>query len=148
MKDEGRFVYVVHIAATPEKVWEALTTGEFTRHYWAARTIESDWKVGSPVKMTQKDGSPDWEGEVLESDPPKVLSYTFADRENGTTEPASRVRITLTVLGTATTLKLVHDRFPDGKVDPSIEQGWPAILSSLKSLLERGEPLDFGARLC
>jgi uncharacterized protein YndB with AHSA1/START domain len=42
-----------------------------------ARTIEPDWKAGSPVIMTKKDGSRDWSGEVLESDPPRRLSDTF-----------------------------------------------------------------------
>lgn len=45
----GHTVYVTYIAATPEKVWAALTSGEFTRQYSFGRTIESDWTVGSRV---------------------------------------------------------------------------------------------------
>ncbi|EWH03321.1 hypothetical protein [Halomonas sp. BC04] len=44
-------------------------------------------------------------------------------------------------------LTLTHDRFePGSKVLQGISMGWPAILSSLKSLLENGEPLflDWG----
>jgi uncharacterized protein YndB with AHSA1/START domain len=29
-----KFVYVTYITTTPEKLWEALTSGEFTKKYW------------------------------------------------------------------------------------------------------------------
>jgi hypothetical protein len=48
--DRPAFVYVAYIATTPEKLWEALTDGEFTRRYWGGRRIESDWNVGSAVR--------------------------------------------------------------------------------------------------
>jgi uncharacterized protein YndB with AHSA1/START domain len=41
------FVYVTYIDSTPEKIWQALTEGEFTRKYWSNRRNASDWKVGS-----------------------------------------------------------------------------------------------------
>lgn len=53
------FVYVTYIASTLEKVWEALTSGEFTRQYWGGRTIESDWKPGSIVRHIQENGECD-----------------------------------------------------------------------------------------
>lgn len=28
------FVYVTYIETTPEKLWDALTSSEFTRRYW------------------------------------------------------------------------------------------------------------------
>jgi uncharacterized protein YndB with AHSA1/START domain len=40
-----RFVYVTYVATTAEKLWQALTDGEFTRRYWGGRRIESDWQV-------------------------------------------------------------------------------------------------------
>lgn len=42
------FVYVTYIGSRPEKVWQALTDGEFTKQYWGNRRNASDWKVGSP----------------------------------------------------------------------------------------------------
>ena len=45
------FVYVIYIASTPEKVFEALTDTEASRQYWHGNFVESDWKVGSPFAL-------------------------------------------------------------------------------------------------
>jgi hypothetical protein len=42
-------VYVTYIAATPEKVWQALTSSEFTRKYFWDRTIEIEPKRVGPL---------------------------------------------------------------------------------------------------
>jgi len=41
-------LYVIYIAAAPEKVWAALTSSEFTTQYFFGRSVESAWKPGSP----------------------------------------------------------------------------------------------------
>jgi hypothetical protein len=41
-----------------------------------------------------------------------------------------------------TRLTVIHDEFdPDSKIFVMISSGWPAVLSSLKTLLETGHPL-------
>ena len=41
-------------------------------------------------------------------------------------------------------LSVVHDGFDSGSlVFEAIRDGWPPLLSSLKTFLETGEPLDF-----
>src|SRR4051812_21079783 len=40
-------LYVIYIAATPERVWEALTSGDLSSRYFFGRRVESDWRVGS-----------------------------------------------------------------------------------------------------
>ena len=45
------FVYVTYIETTPEKLWEALTSSEFSRRYWFNTDVVSDWKVGSPFAL-------------------------------------------------------------------------------------------------
>ena len=40
------FVYVTYIETTAEKLWHALTDGDFTARYWFGVTLRSDWKVG------------------------------------------------------------------------------------------------------
>jgi uncharacterized protein YndB with AHSA1/START domain len=153
--NKPEFVYVTYIATTADRVWEALTSGEFTRQYWGGRRIESDWQVGSDVKHLKEDGSLDWSGKVLDADRPKRLSYTFdpaADDEMpgyegekvdlDHPETPSRVTFEIAEYMGKIRLTLVHDQFEQGsKVLQGISVGWPAILSSLKSLLERGEPL-------
>ncbi len=45
------FVYVTYIETTPEKLWEALTSSEFSKRYWFNTELKSDWKVGSPFAL-------------------------------------------------------------------------------------------------
>jgi uncharacterized protein YndB with AHSA1/START domain len=139
--DKPQFVHVSYIATTPEKLWAALTNPEFTRQYWGGRSIQSDWKVGSPVRHVRADGGWDWEGEVLECEPPRVLSYTWKS-----TTGEKDTRVTFKIEQTPTVLRLVvtHEGFePGSKGLQQVTGGWQAILSSLKTLLETGKPLDF-----
>src|SRR4051794_41686271 len=83
MSDDVAFVYETTIRTTPERLWEALTSGEVTRAYWFDRRVESSWAPGAPV--TVHVGGTDQvshTGEGLEADPPPRLVYTFAPRRD------------------------------------------------------------------
>ena len=69
-------VYIFYIRSTPERVWDALTQSAFTSKFFFGRTVESDWKQGSPWKMVMPDGTLDVFGEVLISDRPRKLQLT------------------------------------------------------------------------
>jgi uncharacterized protein YndB with AHSA1/START domain len=117
------FVYVTYIETTPEKLWGALTSSEFSRRYGFGTELRSDRKVGSPFALVMNGTTTDV-GEILEADPPRRLSYTFR-------HVLKLVKLTLT-----------HQGFAEGsKLLDGISKGWPAILSSLKSLLESGTVL-------
>ena len=144
--DKPDIVYVTFIASTPEAVWRALTTPEFTMQYWAGRRIESDWAPGSPVRHVRPDGGADWEGEVIVADPPRLLSYTFHMniREAHESDAPSRVTFEVEPIGEMVRLRLTHEHArADSPTRERTMHGWPAILSSLKSLLETGKPLPF-----
>jgi uncharacterized protein YndB with AHSA1/START domain len=137
------FVYVTYIETTPEKLWEALTSSEFSRRYWFDSEVRSDWKVGSPFALVMNGKTTDV-GEILEADRPRRLSYTFRHvlDETLSKEPASTVVFSIEQHGRLVKLTLTHEGFAPGSgMLDSISKGWPAILSSLKSLLETGEPL-------
>jgi uncharacterized protein YndB with AHSA1/START domain len=133
------FVYVIYIQAPQTKVWEALTTGEHTVHFWS-RYVQSEWKQGSRVEFLRADKSKlSHDGEVLEIDPPNRLVMTFDVSAEGMAEPPSRVTYELSEQHGATKLMVMHEGFPpDSKVLPAISGGWPAILSSMKTYLESG----------
>jgi uncharacterized protein YndB with AHSA1/START domain len=145
--EKPRFVYVTYIASTPEEVWRALTDGVLTRQYWYGRRVESTWKVGATVTFWYETGRGEAvsdRGIVLESKTPVRLSYTFHVEfiDEFIDEHPSRVTFDLEPEGEAVKLTLTHDEFePGSKVLEGCRSGWPAILSSLKSLLETGEPL-------
>ena len=71
------FVYVTYIETTPEKLWQALTDGDFTERYWFGTALRSDWKVGSSFELVRGDGTITDAGKILESDPPRRLAYSF-----------------------------------------------------------------------
>jgi uncharacterized protein YndB with AHSA1/START domain len=138
------FVYITYIETTPEKLWEALTSGEFTKRYWWGTSVVSDWKVGSPFKLVMNSQTTD-DGEVLEVDPPRRLCYTFRNLmdERAKREKPSRVTFVLEPHGKLVKLTLTHEGFAaDSVMLDGISKGWPAILSSLKSMLESGAALE------
>jgi len=138
-----KFVYVIYIASTPEKVWEALVRGELTRQYWGHENV-SDWKRGSRWKHVSADDARAVriEGEVLESVPPKRLVLTWAEPGDAADRRKhSRMTLTLEPVKDMVRLTLVHDELPLEMLE-KISSGWPRVLSSLKSFLETGRPLD------
>jgi uncharacterized protein YndB with AHSA1/START domain len=137
------FIYVSYIETTPEKLWEALTSSEFTKRYWWDTSVVSDWKVGSPFALVM-DGTTTDVGEVLEVDRPRRLSYTFHHilSDAGRKERPTKVVFNLEPYGKLVKLTLTHEDFEEGSVIlDGISKGWPAILSSLKSMLESGTAL-------
>ena len=138
-------VYTIYIAATPEKVWQALTTAEFSRQYFFGNAVEIDLKIGGSYLVRAPDGSPHISGEVIECEPPKKLSVTFNVNWPALVEKLGPTLVTYEIepAGNAVRLTMTeaHDRPIDDDILSGGRQGWPAILSSLKSLLETGEPL-------
>jgi uncharacterized protein YndB with AHSA1/START domain len=137
------FVYVTYIETTPEKLWEALTSSEFSKRYWFDTEVKSDWKVGSPFALVMNGTTTDV-GEILQVDRPRRLSYTFHHvlSEAARKERPTKVTFNLEPHGKLVKLTLTHEDFEDGSVIlDGISKGWPAILSGLKSLLETGAAL-------
>lgn len=145
--NDHKYVYVIHIATTPEKLWEALTKSEFWERYWEEWKIESDWQVGSPLKFFTADGKLYSQGEVLAADPPNSLTYTWPEPEGERTQDVpERLTWEIASSGPGTVkLTLIHEHLTE-KWYKGVSEGWPSVLSSLKSLLERGEPLAFHPR--
>ncbi len=137
------FVYVTYIETTPEKLWEALTSSEFSKRYWFNTELKTDWKVGSPFALVTNGTTTD-DGEVLEFDRPRRLSYTFRHvlDDKMRNERPTKVVFVLEPHGKLVKLTLTHEGFAEAsKLLDGISRGWPAIISSLKSLLERDTAL-------
>jgi len=138
------FVYVTYIATTIERLYQALTSAEFTERYMFGRRVESTWKVGAPVRYLGRDGKLSDSGEVLEADPPRRLVFTWRVEFDDALrrEGYSKVTFELEPLGGEVKLTVVHDELREGSgVLKGISGGWPKALASLKSLLEAGRSL-------
>jgi len=139
-------IYTTYIKTTPEKLWAAITTPEFTKQYWGGNVNVSDWKKGSAwshVSSTDKTqrfvG-----GEVLEASPPKHLVLSWVDPEDN--KEVSRVSFDIEVMHDLVRLVIVHGGFKAGSTMPEkVGGGWPLVISSLKSYLETGTPIDIVA---
>jgi uncharacterized protein YndB with AHSA1/START domain len=142
--DKPQFVYVTYIATSPEKLWEALTDPAMTTTYWQHVNV-SDWKPGS--KWEHRSSDPGGElklvGRVVESSPPRRLVLTWAfPADEARAEKHTRVTFEIQPLGHVVRLTVTHDRLEAGsEMLEGITQGWPKVLSSLKTMLEVGRPL-------
>ncbi len=138
----SRFVYVTYIRTTPERLWSALTSPEFTEQYWFGMHQETDWKAGSPWKMAFPDGRIADAGEIVEADPPRrvIIKWRNEFRPELRDEGYSRCTMELEPADGAVKLTITHlmDR-PGSKLIEAVSHGWPRVLSNLKSLLETGE---------
>ena len=140
----SRFVYVTYIRTTPEKLWRALTDPEFTRRYWVGTWQDCTWKPGASWKLMIPDGRVGDSGEVLEFDPPRrlVLSWRNEFKPELRAEGYSRLTYELEPQGDRVKLTVIHEmEKPGSKFIEAVSNGWPHLLSSLKSLLETGESL-------
>jgi uncharacterized protein YndB with AHSA1/START domain len=143
MADRSTFTYAIYISASAETIWRALLDGQFTRQYWGHDNV-SDWKPGSPWEHRRADGSNQVAilGEVVEADPPHRLVLTWADPSHKNDKSRhSRVQFDIENVADMVRLTITHEHL-DPEMGRKISEGWPRVLSSLKSLLERGKPLD------
>ncbi|WOH65478.1 SRPBCC family protein [Bradyrhizobium sp. BWA-3-5] len=144
-KFKPMIVYTIYIAATPEQIWKALTTADFSRNYFSGFAIEADLKVGGAFIARAPDGSEHISGEVIECDPPKRLTITWNVNWPGLVEKLGPTLVTYEIEEAGDVVKLTmlqsHDRDISDDILSGGRAGWPAILSSLKSLLETGHAL-------
>jgi len=151
------FVYTTYIKTTPEALWRALTDPTFTRRYWGVELV-TDWQAGSPMAWQQRGVTIEDAGQVVvEADPCRRLAYTWHTmtpefaRSVGiddqllatlAAEPRTTATFEIEPLDGMVKLTVVHDGFAaDSTMITMIADGWPQILSALKTLLETGETL-------
>jgi uncharacterized protein YndB with AHSA1/START domain len=166
--DQTRFVYTTYIHATPEQVWQGLTDPALTSRWWrhhraGGKTFTSDWRTGSTYAMIHDEIGlvvSDPAQVILDSQPYRRLAFTWhtftpewaagVGMDDATltawrAEPPSTVAFDIEPddKGVAQ-LTVVHGDFgPDSRVLQAISAGWPAVLASLKTMLETGSPLPW-----
>jgi uncharacterized protein YndB with AHSA1/START domain len=138
-------VYTTYIRTTPKKLWDAIITPEFTRQYWGCENV-SDWNPGSKWVLVADDEQHTVKvvGKVVESVPPKRLVLTWAAPEDE--GDVSRVTFEIEPMDDMVCLSVIHGDFkPGSDMVNRVSGGWPRVLSSLKSFLETGKPLNVWA---
>lgn len=134
-------IFTYYIAAPIEKVWDGFVSKEANRALFMGADFEVDLTPGGLMTWSGpgKDGKPVRyvTGEVLRVEVPKVFEYKFG---MGNGAVMSRVKVELTPETEAVRVVVTNDGFEEN--DPAYAQnadGWPRILSRLKTLPETGK---------
>ncbi len=149
----------IELEATPEAIWDALTTSQWTQRYGYGGRVEYDLRPGGTYRAFASPemascGAPEVvvDGEVVHADAPRRLVQTWNPRFGGevSAEPATWLTFNLDPLAEGVTrLTITHDldgaprtaAIVGGAV-PEMGGGWDDVLADLKSLLETGSSLD------
>lgn len=142
------FQYTTYISTSAEKVWDALTNSQHTEQYFFGTAIQSDWQVGSRVEYSR--GEVTDFGEILIYEPHHKMSYTWENVSDETNRPEPTVvTFHLHEMSVACVkLTLIHENLLDVDYvnEPNTfrgyNNGWPFIISNLKSYLESGKVMN------
>ena len=144
MSNKLAYTYEIYIGVPVDRVWAGLIDGDITKKYVYGTRFDGELKKGAPYAYVGDGDFKVVDGEILEVEPGKRLVMTWKAHwdDSVAKDPPSRVTYELSQAGSATKLHLVHDDFdrPTATYTGSTE-GWPLMLSSLKSILETGKPL-------
>ena len=132
------------IAAAPEQVWEALTEARLTAQFWFNLRIDSTLKQGAAIALAEPDGRIAIAGEITRLERPYELAFSW--RYTDLEDPASLVVLRLEALDVGTLLSVMHTDLAAESATRAVD-GWPLILSGLKTLLETPIAVDFSAAL-
>ena len=136
---------VVELAASPERVFAALTEPKQLEMWWGSdemyRTFDwqTDLRPGGirNCQARSPKGDLSWvRGEYLVVDPPRVLEFTWnASWDQG---PMTRVRMEVAPVGSGSRLTVIHSGFgEDAKRSGNYADGWNRVLGWLKPYMER-----------
>jgi len=144
-------MFAIYIDAPAEKIWEAITSSEFTNRFGYGGDIEMDLTPGGAMRdLTTAEmkemgmGDVAATGTILEVDPPRRLVQTWSAVWHD--EPETTLTYEITEYpGNACCLTLTHDCTGAPNTAQDVRGGgdagaggggWPWVLSSLKTLLE------------
>lgn len=129
--DAYEIVFVRRLSRPIEKVWAALTLPERIADWLAKATIEPDLRVGARFALHFAEGDYRMAGEIVELDPPRLITWTWPDPKGDGITPPSSVRFELEPAGDGCILRLSNG----GLVRPDLESvaaGWHTHLEGLE----------------
>lgn len=140
----SEFAYVSYIRAAPEAAWSALTDPEIMKRYWFGMHCETAWTVGARWTRFGNDGTVVDTGEIAAIEAPRLLVIRWRHRKRPelAAEGESLCALNLEAVGPAVKLTIAHtiDRRPSMLI-AAVAEGWPKVISNLKSYLETGATL-------
>lgn len=133
-------IFTFYIAAPIDKVWDGFVSKQANQTIFMGADFEVDLRPGGAMTWSGpgKDGQRTRyvTAEVLKAEPPTLLQYKFGMGDGAV---MSRVTITLTPESDAVKVVVTNDGWSDDSAYLQNADGWPRILSRLKTLLETGK---------
>jgi len=132
----------VDIAATPDRVWAALTDPAQIEKYMMGAQVETDWQVGSPISWKGEFQGQRYEdrGEILAYEPNRRLAMTHFSPLSGaedTPENYHHVVFELDDGTDKTHLALRQDGNASDEEAAHSAQNWQMMLDGLKKVVEK-----------
>jgi uncharacterized protein YndB with AHSA1/START domain len=155
-------VHRIFINASAQAVWDAITSPGWSERYGYGGSTTYDLRPGGAYQVKASPemlqfGAPDIvvDGEVIEADPPRKLVQTWRMLMDPEAAAEGFTRLTYEIEdapGGGVRLTVAHDLtgapklalMVGGEMLDSAGGGWDWVLSSLKTLLETGEPYPRG----
>jgi len=139
----------VIINASPEQVWEGLTSPEMIKEYFFGTDAKSTWEIGDIVTF---DGEYDGKkyhdkGRVLQVQPNHLLQYSYWSSMSGMDDrPENYVAITYEIQeeNGQTILDVTQENIQDEERKEHSEENWKIVLNNLKHLLENKSVISTG----
>jgi uncharacterized protein YndB with AHSA1/START domain len=152
-------VYEVYIRASPQAIWDAITSPDWTVKYAYRGAVEFELRPGGAYRAhatpeMRSFGLPDVvvDGVVEQADPPRKLVHTYrflfsdAHKAEGFTRVTweiekvsagfTRLSVTHELGGASMMARMVASKFSEQGTG-----GWAWILSDMKTLLETGRSM-------
>lgn len=136
--------YEIYIRCTPERLWEAITSPDFTSRYFFGTRVQTNGVPGQPFVYHAPDGSCVMvDGEVLVWEPPRRLVHTWRSLYDPecAAEPYSRISWHIESEADVCRLRVTHDLTGAPNTAANVAGGWMRVLSGLKTVLETGGPM-------
>jgi uncharacterized protein YndB with AHSA1/START domain len=148
--DQDSVICELHIAAPPERVFQAIIDPKQVMQWWTSELCEIEsfaldprrggrWSHDTKSTKFNVNGINKFhcDGEVLEFDPPRLLAYTWTSNAHEVPNRSTTVRWELAPEGNGTRLKVIHSgllQLPLSRQNYS--GGWPGVIGQLKNFVE------------
>ena len=134
------------IGATPEAVFDALTTSERIVEYFPLEKVTSSWTVGGELRMQgTANGEKFTDAGVIRSlVRPKLFEYTYWSNNHGTeNRPVNQVSVQYSLRKEArgTRVTLVQSNLPSPDYCALMNDVWDSLLQSLRLYVESRDPI-------
>jgi uncharacterized protein YndB with AHSA1/START domain len=149
--NQDAIISEVQINAPAERVFQALTDPRQLLRWWTSEECPTEyfeiearpggkWRFGSkPSKLVVNGVSQFFcEGEVVECDPPRLLTYTWIANWHDDKSRRTLVRWDLTPVKGGTHVKVTHSGLSQEAVArKDYSGGWPGVVQALKQFVEK-----------